>query len=66
VAPLSPQDKLTLASYLETQALTVAKLHAYRPLARDDGLKKLVEAAISTHEAQVKSAQQFLQSHGTF
>lgn len=61
---VSARDKLALAAHLESQALTLAKLQAYQPMAKDDGLKKLVEAGIALHEGQIKHTQEFLHSHG--
>lgn len=61
---LSAEDKLSLAKFLEGSTVSLGMLNTVLPVVKDDGLKKLVEGAIATTEAQVKSVQEFCGSHG--
>ena len=61
---LSPSDKLSLVAFLESATTSLATVQAVLPLVEDDGLRKLVEAAISTNESHIKGVQEFCQSHG--
>lgn len=60
---VSAEDKLSLAKFLESATISVATLNVMRPLVQDDGLKQIVETAINAGEAQIKTVQQFCQSH---
>lgn len=64
MTPLSAQDKISLAKFLESSTVTLASLQALQGLIKDDGLRKLCEAAIGMNEAQIKGVQEFCQSHG--
>lgn len=61
---LSPEDKINIATFLESSTVNLAKLQNSLPFISDDGLKKLNEAAIATAQAQIKGAQEFCKSHG--
>lgn len=61
---VSPEDKITLAKFLEASTVTLAGLQAALPVAQDDGLRKIIEGSIAGTEAQIKSVQEFCQSHG--
>lgn len=60
---VSAEDKLSLAKFLESATISVATLNAVKPLVKDDGLKRIVETSISAGEAQIKTVQEFCQSH---
>lgn len=60
---LSPNDKINLATFLESSVISLSALHTSLPLIKDDGLRKLAEAAIGAGEAQIKAVQEFCQSH---
>ena len=57
MTPLSAQDKISLAKFLESSTVTLASLQALQGLIKDDGLRKLCEAAIGMNEAQIKGVQ---------
>ncbi len=60
---VSEEDKLSLAKFLEAATISVAMLNAAKPLVQDDGLKRIVDTSLSASEAQIKSVQEFCQSH---
>lgn len=61
---ISAMDKIGLAAFLETASVGVAELKAALPLVEDDGLRKLVDAALAAGEVQIKGVQEFCHAHG--
>lgn len=64
MAQISSSDKMGLAKYLESSAVSLATLNTVLPIVEDDGLKRIIEASISTTETHVKGIQEFCKTHG--
>lgn len=62
--PVPAQDKVLVSEFLRFSAAGLAKMQAALPVAKDDGLKRILETSIANREKQIKGVQEFLLSQG--